>query len=336
MINKDNLGVSLYRQIVEGLISSIQEGQLATGDPIPSLNALKDRHQVSRDTVLMAYNELKTRGIIDSKPGKGYYIRSTNIEVQKKVFLLLDENSAYKSTLYKSFLGHCEGEAQVEVFFHHQNPVLFKTLLQTYAGRFSHYVIIPVPEKDCLEMLEELTKKGKVFILDYGFNGEQLRFNSVYQEFEQDIYELLLANQSSFKAYEETIMVIGKPSGSTQNAHAPRIINGYRKFANKTGSKVRIERSLPDEIRKGCCYILHSDPDLVELVRTVQREGLEPGKDIGIISFNETPLKSVVDKGISTISTDHPEMGKLMAAMVSGELKGHIRNKFRMIRRKSF
>ena len=124
MINKDNLGVSLYRQIVDGLISSIQDGQLATGDPIPSLNALKDRHQVSRDTVLMAYNELKTRGIIDSKPGKGYYVSSTNIEVQKKVFLLLDENSSYKSTLYKSFLGHCEGKAQVEVFFHHHRHLL--------------------------------------------------------------------------------------------------------------------------------------------------------------------------------------------------------------------
>ncbi len=336
MIDKNNKGVSLYRQIAEELISSIQNGLLISGDPIPSLNELKSRYQVSRDTVIMAYNELKARGIIDSKPGKGCYVRSTNIEVLKKVFLLLDENSSYKSTLYESFLENCTREAQVEVFFHHQNPTLFKALLETYAGKFSHYVITPVPEADCMDQVKELTKKGKVFILDYAFNEEQYLYPSVFQDFKGDILNQLLANQAALKKYEKILMIIERPSGSTENAIIPKIIDGFQIFAKQTGLQNELFRTIPDEIHKGYCYILHSDADLVEMVKTVQKYKLELGKDIGIISYNETPLKSVVDRGISTLSTNFPEMGKQMAALVKGEQMGHIQNEFCLIRRASF
>ena len=37
---------------------------------------------------------------------------------------------------------------------------------------------------------------------------------------------------------------------------------------------------------------------------------------IGIISYNETPLKKVVENGITTISTDFKAMGKLLANMI--------------------
>ncbi|RLA25136.1 MAG: transcriptional regulator [Gammaproteobacteria bacterium] len=336
MMDKNNNEVSLYRQIVDELISSIQNGLLSSGDPISSLNELKSRYQVSRDTVIKAYNELKIRGIIDSKPGKGYYVRSTNIEVQKKVFLLLDENSSYKSILYESFLGNCSRETQVDVFFHHQNPTLFKTLLKTYTGKFSHYVITPVPETDCMDQVKELANKGKVFILDYGFNEEQHLYPSVFQDFEEDMFSQLMENRASFEKYQKTLMVIKRPSGSTENAFISKMIRGFQKFARKTGLQVELSRTLPAEIQKGYCYILHSDADLVEMVKTAQCTKLEPGKDIGIISYNETPIKSVVAKGISTLSTNFPEMGKYMAALVEGGQKEHIKNEFRLIRRASF
>ncbi|NJK94931.1 MAG: GntR family transcriptional regulator [Bacteroidales bacterium] len=56
------------------------------GDKIPSLNELCKKHGLSQDTVLMAYNELKSRGIITTSIGKGYFIANTQVNFDHKVF----------------------------------------------------------------------------------------------------------------------------------------------------------------------------------------------------------------------------------------------------------
>lgn len=58
------------------------------------------------------------------------------------------------------------------------------------------------------------------------------------------------------------------------------------------------------------------DRDLVKVVKAAQEVNLEIGMDIGIISYNDTPLKKVVANGITTISTDVVAMGKTLAQLV--------------------
>jgi len=62
---------------------------------------------------------------------------------------------------------------------------------------------------------------------------------------------------------------------------------------------------------------------------------LKIGKDIGLISFNDTPLKRVVNKGITTISTDFRKMGEEIANMVINQKREKIENPFNYIERKS-
>jgi DNA-binding LacI/PurR family transcriptional regulator len=63
--------------------------------------------------------------------------------------------------------------------------------------------------------------------------------------------------------------------------------------------------------------------------------GLKLGQDIGIISYNDTMLKEVVEDGITTISTDFKLMGRNLAKMIfSGEHK-QIENPNYLIIRKS-
>jgi len=96
--------VPKYKQIVSSIEQAILVGQLKKGDRLPSLNAIKLRHELSRDTVLVAFNELKNRGIIHSVVGKGYYVSSENIAVAQKIFVLFDELNSFKEDLYNSFL----------------------------------------------------------------------------------------------------------------------------------------------------------------------------------------------------------------------------------------
>jgi len=62
---------------------------------------------------------------------------------------------------------------------------------------------------------------------------------------------------------------------------------------------------------------------------------LTVGKDIGIISYNETPLKEILLDGITTISTDHDQMGRTAAGLINENKHAIIKNPFTLIRRKS-
>jgi DNA-binding LacI/PurR family transcriptional regulator len=59
------------------------------------------------------------------------------------------------------------------------------------------------------------------------------------------------------------------------------------------------------------------------------------GKDIGIISYNETPWKEFILNGITTISTDFHKMGELTAQMILNNQNNHIEVPFKVTLRKS-
>jgi DNA-binding LacI/PurR family transcriptional regulator len=77
------------------------------------------------------------------------------------------------------------------------------------------------------------------------------------------------------------------------------------------------------------------DGDLVELVRQVKQRGLQLGHDIGVLAFNETPLKEVLADGIAVISTDHEKMGETAARLILEKRHEKVKNPFQLIRRAS-
>ena len=68
----DTLGVPKYRQIINSIYHAISNGELSMGNKIPSLNQICAEFDLSRDTVMVAFNELKAKGVITSIPGKGF------------------------------------------------------------------------------------------------------------------------------------------------------------------------------------------------------------------------------------------------------------------------
>ena len=123
---KEKVGIPKYKQIVTSIEHAINNGDLKKGDLLPSINNLRDQHALSRDTVLSAFNELKTRGIIHSVVGKGYYVSTTSVKIAQKIFLLFDELNSFKEDLYNSFLNNLDDDIQVDIFFHHFNYTIFK------------------------------------------------------------------------------------------------------------------------------------------------------------------------------------------------------------------
>lgn len=64
--------------------------------------------------------------------------------------------------------------------------------------------------------------------------------------------------------------------------------------------------------------------DLVVLIEKIISSNFEIGKHIGVISYNETPLKKIILNGITTISTDFKEMGTLAAQLILENLRRYV------------
>ncbi|WP_317169191.1 substrate-binding domain-containing protein [Mucilaginibacter humi] len=82
-------------------------------------------------------------------------------------------------------------------------------------------------------------------------------------------------------------------------------------------------------------YINLMEDDLVELVEKIISSKLKVGEDIGVISYNETPLKKIILNGITTISTDFKMMGEKAAEMALTNTKEHLAIPFKVTLRDS-
>ncbi len=328
---EDNLPIPKYRQIIDAIQQKIKAGDLKKGDKIPSLNQFCKQYGLSQDTVLMAYNELKSKGIITSQVGKGYYIQNENTDFKHKVLLVFDRLTAYKEELYDSFKEALKKDGNEQIFFHHNNLKMFQTIIDGSIGDYSEYVIMPIDHPEVPELIAKLPA-NKVFILDQGRKQYKDIYPFVCQDFECDIYRILKKNAALVNKYQRMVLVIRH-----QKSHYKDIVTGFRDFCKQHPISFEIVNDIKTfEIKNGDAFIVVDDRDLEFLVRYSIEKQLLLGTEMGIVSYNETPLKGIVASGITTISTDFAEMGKTMAEMILNHQKLKIDNPFLLNKRASF
>lgn len=64
----------LYDQLTRALKASILDGRIAAGTQLPPTRELADELELSRTTVLAAYEQLRAEGFIDGRVGSGSYV----------------------------------------------------------------------------------------------------------------------------------------------------------------------------------------------------------------------------------------------------------------------
>ncbi|NQU51570.1 MAG: GntR family transcriptional regulator [Bacteroidetes bacterium] len=317
-----------YRQIIDSVYSAIERKVLKKGDKVPSINQICSDFNLSRDTVMVAFNELKARGILLSQPGKGYYIATTEIQHEEKIFVLFDELNAFKEDLYNSLMSELKGKANVEVYFHHFNLKVYKNLIADSIGKYTSYIIMPATFSNTAIMLSKIPK-DKVFILDR-LKPDLNKYPVVYQDFKQDFYDALTEGISYLRKYRKLVFV------NTGGKEPVERVEAFEDFCNENAFSFKVVTSLVG-VRPSLyeAFFLTSDRELVQLVKIAKDYKYKLGKKFGIVSFNDTMLKEVVAGGITTISTDFVEMGKTLADMVLTRRIEKVRNPSRLIIRNS-
>jgi GntR family transcriptional regulator len=74
----------IYEQITQQIRAQILSGELAEGEPLPSIRKLAHELQISVITTKRAYEELDREGLIDTVAGKGTFVAAQNPELLRE------------------------------------------------------------------------------------------------------------------------------------------------------------------------------------------------------------------------------------------------------------
>ncbi|WP_091867997.1 GntR family transcriptional regulator [Pricia antarctica] len=330
-----------YRQIVDSIIHNISVGKLNIDQKIPSINSFSEEYLLSRDTVEKAYSILKERQIITSIRGKGYYITRTKLLSKVNILFMINKLSTYKMRIYNSFVNSIGGNSHTDLHIYHCDNSLFLNLLEKNRNAYDYYIIMPHFKTEDLkhisytdEVVTAINKiaKDKLVIMDNNKLAIEKAFIEIYQDFENDIYNALQHGLQKIKKYEKLFLVY--PENSVY-PYPRRILHGFRKFCLEFSLDFEILEEIYDDIilKKGDLFITIEESDLVNLVNQIREKEFSLGGDIGVISYNDTPLKELL--GITCISTDFKMMGETAARMILDKTKGKVKNPFNFIDRES-
>jgi GntR family transcriptional regulator len=71
-------GKPVYLQLADQIRYAAASGRLRPGESLPSLRPLAEELRINRNTIAKAYAELESQGIIETVPGKGFFLRKNN------------------------------------------------------------------------------------------------------------------------------------------------------------------------------------------------------------------------------------------------------------------
>jgi len=323
----------IYQQIFDGVIDGINEGVFVTETQLPSINQISTENKLARETVVKAFKLLQEKGIVKAVHGKGFFIASNKVKSAHHIFLLFDTLSAYKEVLYEAIQEQFGQEVTIDIYFHHFNPKTFENMVKEATGNYTAYIVLPFDCPRITEMLEPIPLE-KLFLLDRWPRFYKNQYHGVYQDFYNDIFKALTPFTVKVASYKKLVLVFRDLLTDVPM----ELLEGFEEFCyqNKIEYEVLKKSLKKTQIEKDVAYLTIDDNDLVKLVEHANAYKWEIGKDIGIISYNDTPLKKVVAQGITVISTSFEKMGHTIAQLVIDNNKDCIANSGSLIDRGSF
>lgn len=334
-----NSRTPLFRQIVDSIVHNISTGKLKMDEKIPSINSLSKELRLSRDTVEKAYKVLKERKIVSPVLGKGYYIKRTELISEVNILFLISKLNMPTIQIYNSFIETIGDNSRCDIHIYHNDSSLLSRLMENNRKAYNYYVTMPqfkTEDLQCVSYTEEVAselnriEKEKLIFMGGNRMGIDGNIIQIYPDFENAFCDVFKEDLSKIKKYDRIILVFPK---KTSDPFFSGIIHGLHKFC--------VEHSLDFEIldeicggtnlKSGSLFITIEEADLVNLVIQTHNKKCVPGFEIGMISYNDTPLNKLM--GISSISTDFRAMGETAARMILEKKKGKIKIPFNFIDR---
>ena len=313
-----------YIQLANSIQEAVISGKISRNIVLPSLHELTYHLEISKDTADRGYKYLRKLGILSSIPGKGHYITATANDIirQRKVFLLINKLSTNKKIFYDAFSRALGDNVSIDFYVYNNDFGLFKKLLNSKRNDYTHYVILPhfTEGGESAYQLINTIPKDKLILVDKHIGGLEEGYGAVFENFSKDIYNALEQALPLLSKYDTIKLVHPKRS-----YFPTEIGEGFNLFCQQYAFERSIVNSVVnEEINKGQVFVCLDEEDLIKLIERINQLNLKVGTDVGIISYNETPLKKYILDGITTISTDFEQMGLKAADMILKNEMEHV------------
>jgi len=299
-----------HNQIVDGIMSAISDKVVKKGDVLPSVNTLIGKLSVARMTAVRALEGLKERGIIESENRVGYFVKSDNVKQELKVMLFLTEFNVYHEVLYNELKDQLNDmQISIDLFFHHCNPGVFRSIIKDNLGLYGLYIVTGFDHPEVKKSLK-LIPSRKLLQLARPSVLETSSF--VSQDFYNEVVEALRSITNKILCYRKFVLIF-----NAKGRHPKMIRKAFEDYCLQVELQHEIIDQLTNQkIAKNTAYLVIDDYDLIELVKASEAKGFQLGKDVGVLSYNDTPMKEIIRNGISVISSDFSQMGKLAADFI--------------------
>ncbi len=284
-INK-NKAEHLYLRIAETIEQQVMDQVLKIGDKLPSVRLLSKEHGISVSTILQAYYHLEGKGLIESRPQSGYYVRFNPSRFPQKI-----EKSNPLQTVKTKNVEAIIGE-------------VYDTFSMGGVTRFS--LSVPAPE---ILPLAKLNKAMMQALRDLPANGtsyEQVQGNDLLRR--QVAWwsmhwgghlqaDDLVTTSGCMNAISYCLMALTKP-GDTIAVESP-VYFGVLRFAQSIGLKVLelptdpdtgvdpddVKKALQKHAIKACFFVTNFSNPLGYCMPDEQKEAM-----VKLLSRHGVPL----------------------------------------------
>ena len=328
--------VPKYRQVAGAIRQAIERRLIAREEQLPSLNELRVRHGVSRDTAEKAYRLLKQEGVIISVRGKGYYAARATAPPRQRILLVFPALNPQQEAIHQSFVGAVGSRASVDLRVYGYDVDRFVSVLEQHTEAFTDFVIAPVFRGEAAvrarDAVDRLLAGRRVTLLDRPLPGLRQPYRSVVQNREGDILSALEVLLPRLRHYARLHLLF------PFDGHLdPGTVRGVQDFGRRYDIPVRVSFKGFGTIvpEAGTVYLTVRDEELATVVRGLSGSELTVGKDVGLLTYDDGPLKEVLLGGITVVSTRYGDMGRATAGMILENRWEHVESDFVLTERQS-
>lgn len=307
---KKESGSTKHECIVSAIEITVATEQLKEGDTIPSINQLAVELGYSRETVVKAYTELKEKGILDSKHGLGHFVSLHQKHSKTKVALVLYGFQAFQQTFYNTLRRSLGSTYDIDIFFHHNNQEVYKTILQNIKSKYHRYIVAPIQSSEMDKHLLSLPSNKLLIVDRYHYLNDKVAH--ITQEFETSLSVVFDSLEKQIKSFEKVIFYYkGKVD------YPKEIKIAFDNFCHKANIQYMQYADYESvHLKKNCLYFTIGDADLWTLIKDAKSNEYTIGEDIGILSHNDSLVKEIIEGGITTFSTDFELMAEKAAKYI--------------------
>lgn len=293
--------------IIDAVTEAIRSGKYVSGEAIPSINSTAQKFGVARKTVVRAYDKLKIAGLIESRPKTGYFVINRKPNSRLKVLLIIQSFDGHWEVLYNAIREKVAAFCEIEIFFHHYNIKLLELIVNRNVADYDQIIISSFNHPRIKTVVGRIPAYKLLLISRNDKLGDT--YNAIIQDFQKGTHDALLSAINCIKKYKAFHLVFPKNEGLPETLKL-----GYEQFCQNYSVKGNVVECLNEtSIQKDESFLVITDKDLIRIINTCKANNWEPGTDVGILSYNETPVKQIIRDGISVVSCNFEQMADEIA-----------------------